>query len=249
MVSIGDPLTRVDGPAKVTGRATYAAEFRIPGLVYASLVTSTIPSGRVKVDAVEAEHAPGVIVVITPANALRLPAPERRLTILQDDQVFYNRQPIAVVLGETLHQAQHGASLVRARYEPSPAKLDFEAGFPSSYPSSHTGIPGDQSWGDVDAGLSQAAIKVDQVYTTPIHHHNPMEPHATIAQWEGDHITLHDATQHISGVQENIAQVFGVPKENVHVISLFTGGGFGCKGQVWSDVVLAALAAKQVNRP
>jgi xanthine dehydrogenase YagR molybdenum-binding subunit len=249
-VAIGDPLPRVDGRAKVTGTAKYSADFPVPGLVYGSLLMSTIASGRIAVmDTAAAGRAPGVLAVITPANAIRLPAPERRISLLQDDQVFYQNQPIAIVVAETLEQAQYGASLVRPQYQPGPAKLDFQAGFPNSYSFSHNGEPGDQRWGDVDAGLAVAEVKIDAVYTTPIQHHNPMEPHATIAQWTGDHLLLHDATQHISGVQETTAKIFGIPKENVHVVSLFAGGGFGCKGQVWSHVMLAALAAKQVKRP
>ncbi len=250
LIAIGDPLPRVDGRAKVTGSAKYAAEFPVPGILYGSLVMSTIASGRVlRMDTAEAERAPGVVAVITPANAIRLAAPERRISLLQDDQVFYQNQPIAIVVAETFEQARYGASLVRPQYQPSAAKLDFLAGFPNSYPFSHNGEPGDQSWGDVDAGLAAAEVKIDEVYTTPIQHHNPMEPHATIAQWNGDHIMLHDATQHITGVQEKTAAIFGIPKENVHVVSLFAGGAFGCKGQVWSHVMLAALAAKQVKRP
>ncbi len=249
-VAIGDPIERVDGPAKVTGHAKYAAEFPARGLAYATQVVSTIPSGRIAaLDIVQAERAPGVIAVITPKNALRLAKPERRLTVLQDDQVFYQNQPIAVVVAETLEQSKHGASLVRARYETTPAKLDFVALFPTGHPSQHNNEPGDQSWGDVEAGLAQAAVKIDEVYTTPIQHHSQMEPHATMAAWDGDRVTLHDATQHISGVQGKVATLFGIPKENVHVNCPFTGGGFGGKGQVWSHVILAALAAKQVKRP
>ncbi|HWF11926.1 MAG TPA: xanthine dehydrogenase family protein molybdopterin-binding subunit, partial [Bryobacteraceae bacterium] len=247
---IGDPLPRVDGPAKVTGTAKYAADFPVPGLVYASLVMSTVASGRVsKMDTAGAERAPGVLAVITPSNAMRLPSPERRISLLQDDQVFYQNQPIGIVVAETLEQARYGASLIKPQYRTAPARLDFLAGFAGSYPSTHNGEPGDQSWGDVDAGLASANVKIDALYTTPIQHHNPMEPHATIAHWNGDRLTLHDATQHISGLQEKAATLFGIPKEHVHVISLFVGGGFGCKGQVWSHVMLAALAARQVNRP
>lgn len=249
MVAIGDPVARVDGRAKVTGAARYSAEIKIARLLYASLVTSTIASGRVRIDAAEAERAPGVVAAITPANALRLAYPERRLTLLQDDRVFYQNQPVAIVVAETLEQAQHGGALLKLYYERSAAKLDFEAGFPTSYPYTHNGEPGDQSWGDVNAGLAVAAVKVDQTYTTPIQHHNPMEPHATIAQWDGGNLTVHDATQHVSGVKEELAKIFGIPKENVHVVCLFTGGGFGCKGQLWSHVALAALAAKQTGRP
>ncbi|HET6145415.1 MAG TPA: xanthine dehydrogenase family protein molybdopterin-binding subunit, partial [Candidatus Acidoferrales bacterium] len=102
---------------------------------------------------------------------------------------------------------------------------------------------------DVDGGLAQAEIKIDQVYTTPIEHHNPMEPHATIAQWDGNHLTLHDATQNIFGVRGTIAQIFAISEEQIHVIAPFIGGAFGCKGQTWSHVPLAAMAAKHVNRP
>jgi xanthine dehydrogenase YagR molybdenum-binding subunit len=247
---IGDPLPRVDGILKVTGEAKYSAEFRVPGLVYASLVMSTIPSGRVaSMDTSEAQGAPGVLAVITPANAIRLPASEQRISLLQHDRVFYQNQPIAIVVAETLEQSVYGASLVRPRFDDAPSKLDFAAGFSDSYPSTHNGEPGDQSWGDVDSGLAMAAVTVDAVYTTPIQHHNPMEPHATIASWTGDRVALYDATQHITGLQEKTAKLFGIPKENVHVTSLFAGGGFGCKGQVWSHAMLAVLAAKQVKRP
>ncbi len=249
-IAIGDPIPRVDGRAKVTGTAKYSAEYSIPGLAYASLVMSTVPAGQIaRMETAEAERAPGVIAVITSANALRLPGAERRISLLQDDEVFYQNQPIGVVVAESLEQARYAASLVRPRYQPGQAALDFEGGFPGSYTYNHNGEPGDQSWGDVDAGLSAAAVKIDQIYTTPIQHHNPMEPHATIAQWNGDRVTLHDATQHISGLQEKTAAIFGIPKDNVHVISLFAGGAFGCKGQVWSHVMLAAMAAKQVARP
>jgi xanthine dehydrogenase YagR molybdenum-binding subunit len=247
---IGDAIPRVDGRAKVTGGAKYAGEFAVKGVTYASLVMSTIPGGRaVAMDTREAERAPGVIAVITPGNAMKLAAPERRLTVLQDDEVFYQNQPIAIVVAQTLEQAKHGVSMVKPRYETSVAKLDFLAGFKEGYPSTHNGEPGDQSWGDVDGGLAQADVKIDAIYTTPIQHHNAMEPHATVAEWDGDHLTVHDATQHISGVQEKLAKIFGIPKENVHVTCPFTGGGFGSKGQVWSHVVLAAMAARQVKRP
>ena len=248
-VTIGDPIPRVDGQAKVTGTAKYSAEFSIPGLAHAVLVMSTVPTGRVRMDTAEAARAPGVLAVITPGNALRLHETERRLTVLQDDQVFYQNQPIGLVVAETLEQAHHAASLVHPQYQAEAAKLDFMAGFPESYTYSHTGEPGDRSWGDVEGGLAAAETKVEATYTSPIHHHNAMEPHATIAQWNGDRVTLHDASQHITGLQEKTAKLFGIPKENVQVISLFTGGGFGSKGQVWSHVILTALAARQVKRP
>ena len=250
MSTLGEPLSRVDGRLKVTGAAKYSAEFEIPQLAYAVMVQSTIPSGRIaRMDTSAAEKSAGVVAVLKPGNALKLPGAERRVSVLQDDQVHYQNQPIAVVVADTPEQAHHAASTIRVEYAKSDAKLNFEAGFPTSYPGSHTGIPGDLSFGDVDAGLRQAEITIDEVYTTPIQHHNPLEPHATIAKWDGDHLSIHDATQHISGVQETLAKMFAIPKENVHVTCLFVGGGFGCKGQVWSHVILAALAAKQTGRP
>jgi xanthine dehydrogenase YagR molybdenum-binding subunit len=250
MSVIGTPLSRVDGRLKITGAAKYSAEFHVPNLAYAVIVQSTIPSGQiVSMDTAQAERSPGVITILKPDHAPKLANAESRLTLLQDRQVHYNRQPIAVVVAESLHQAQHAASLIRTQYDETPAKLDFMAGFPASYPGTHNNIPGDMSFGDTDAGLREAEIKIDQIYTTPIQHHNPMEPHATIAQWDGDRLILHDASQHITGVQGSLAKAFGIPKDKVHVTTLFVGGGFGCKGQVWSHVVLAAMAAKQANRP
>lgn len=250
MSTLGEPMNRVDGRLKVTGSAKYSAEFQIPQLAYAVMVQSTIASGRIaRLDSSAAEKIPGVVAVLKPGNAWKLPGAERRVSILQDDLIHYDNQPIAVVVAETLEQAQHAASMVHVEYARTDAKLDFEAGFPTSYPGSHTGIPGDVSFGDVDAGLRQAEITIEEIYTTPIQHHNPMEPHATIAKWDGDHLSIYDATQHISGVQETLAKMFAIAKDNVHVTCLFVGGGFGGKGQVWSHVILAALAAKQTGRP
>jgi xanthine dehydrogenase YagR molybdenum-binding subunit len=250
MSIIGNPLSRVDGKLKVTGAATYSAEFQTQGVAYAVIVQSTIPSGRISaMNTDQASRAAGVIAVLAPGKAPKLANAQSRLSLLQDDKVQYNGQPIAVVVAERLEQAQHAASLMRTKYQAASPALDFVAGFPASYPGSHNNEPGDVSWGDVDAGLRDAAIKIDQVYTTPIQHHNPMEPHSIIAEWQGDRLTVHESTQDISGHRSMLAKTFGVPETNVEVISLFVGGAFGCKGQVWSHVVLAVMAAKQVNRP
>jgi xanthine dehydrogenase YagR molybdenum-binding subunit len=249
-MKIGEPLTRVDGRLKVTGGAKYSAEFAANGIAYGVIVQSTIPCGRIRdIDTSEAERLPGVITVMTPRNTAKLSSPENRLSLLQDDAVNYNRQPVAIAIAESLHAAQSAADIVRVSYETAPAKLDFFAGFPKSYTFSHNNEPGDMSWGDVDAGLDAAAIKIDQTYTTPIEHHNPMEPHATFAEWDGDQLTVHDATQSVFGVRQTLSRVFGLPEGNVRVLAPFIGGGFGCKGQVWSHVVLAAMAARHVKRP
>lgn len=250
MSVFGAALDRVDGRQKVTGSAKYSAEFAIPNLAYGVIVQSTSPNGRIaNMDTARAESAAGVITILKPGRAPKLAEPEGRISLLQDDRVHYNNQPIAVVVAESLEAAHYAASLIHVQYKEESPKIDFIAGFPSSYPGSHTGIPGDVSFGDIEGGLQQAEIKVDQIYTTPIQHHNPMEPHATIAQWNGDELTIHDASQHISGVQESLGKIFGMPKEKIHVITWFVGGGFGCKGQMWSHVPLTAMAAKQANRP
>jgi len=259
MTAMGDPVTRVDGREKVTGAARYAAEFDAPNVATGVMVTSTIPNGRIeRMDLAAAQRAPGVITIMTPANAPRLPQggnaavhppAGRVLSLLQDMNVLYNNQPIAVLIAETLEQAQNAASLIRVRYQESRARLDFEAGFDDTRAGSHNDQPADLSVGQVDQAIAQAAVTVDEIYRTPLENHNPMEPHATVAEWEGDKLTVHDATQHISGVEQTLARTLGIPGENVRVLCPYTGGGFGCKGSTWSHVVLAAMAAKAVNRP
>ena len=259
MSVIGESITRVDGRVKVMGAAKYAAEFQIPQLAYAVMVTSTIANGRIqRMDTAAAQRSPGVLTVMTPANAPKLPQggkaavhppAGRVLSLLQDDLVHYNNQPIAVVVAETLNQALYAASLVRVRYQDQPAQLDFEAGFPTAHPGGHGHDPAEVSAGQLAEGMAAGEVKVDEVYLTPMQNHNPMEPHATIAQWQGEQLILHDSTQYISGVKQTVARAMGLPDDNVRVLCPFTGGGFGSKGSTWSHVVLAAMAAKVVNRP
>jgi len=259
MTAIGDPLIRVDGLAKVTGAAKYAAEFDTPNVARAVIVTSTIAKGRItSMITVKAQSAPGVVTIMTPANAPKLPQggkagvnppAGRVLSLLQDNTVLYNNQPIAVVVADTLDHALYAASLIDVKYQVETPKLDFEAGMSSAHPGSHGRDPADVSEGQLNQALAAADVKVDEIYTTPIQNHNPMEPHATIAQWDGDKLTLHDATQYISGVKQTVAKALGIPEENVHTICPFTGGGFGCKGSTWSHVVLAAMASKVAQRP
>ena len=255
---IGDPVTRLDGRAKVTGAAKYAAEFEVPNLAHAVMVTSTIASGKVlRIDTGAAERAPGIVAVMTPGNAPKLPdygqaavSPPagRHMQLLQDANVYYNNQPIAVVVANSLNEAYAAASLLDVRYQENPPKLDFRAGFDQAH-SGKNKIPAQLSEGDEKTGFEEADVKVDQVYTTPKENHNPMEMHATIAEWKGELLTLHDSTQYIFGVKRTVAKTFGIPEDNVRVICPFTGGGFGSKGSTWSHVVLAAMAAKVANRP
>ncbi|HWH39200.1 MAG TPA: xanthine dehydrogenase family protein molybdopterin-binding subunit [Usitatibacter sp.] len=256
---IGDPLTRVDGPLKVMGRATYAAEFEVPGVAYGVMVRSTIPSGTIaSIDSTVARRMPGVLLVMTHENAPRLPAKGRaavkppagrEMSLLQDAAVRYNGEPIAVVVAATLEQATDAAAHLDIRYRAADAVLDFDQAKKDPKPAKMLRGPAEKKWGDAQSALERADVKVDAVYTTPMEHHNPMEPHGTIAEWKGSELTLYDATQYVSGAKETVAKTLGIPPEKVRVVCPFVGGGFGCKGSAWSHVTLAAMAARKAGRP
>jgi xanthine dehydrogenase YagR molybdenum-binding subunit len=250
--------TRYDARAKVTGAAKYAAEFKTPtDVAYAYIVQSTISSGRLtSIDQAAAEKSSGVLAVITPFNAPKLPAaspqpPARRhVTVLQERDVFYNGQPIAVVVARSLPEAMQAASLLHIHYQQTPAKLKFKDRLGEARPPKSPGRePATQTRGDLAAAMAKGTVTVEQTYTTPYQHHNPMEPHATLAWWEGDKLTVHDSTQYIAGDRVTIARTLGIPADNVHLECPYTGGGFGCKGSTWSHVILAAMAAKVVQKP
>jgi xanthine dehydrogenase YagR molybdenum-binding subunit len=172
--------------------------------------------------------------------------------LLQDDRVHYNGQPIALVIADSFEVAMHAASLVRATYRADTPTIDMVGALSSAYPCTQK-LYGRESptsrRGNLQAGLAAADTRIDVVYTTPMETHNPMEMHATLAVWEGNKVTLWDATQNVYGVRGTIARSLSMPPENVRVISHFIGGAFGGKGSAWSHVVLAAMAARQVRRP
>jgi xanthine dehydrogenase YagR molybdenum-binding subunit len=237
---------RYDGLAKVTGRAKYAAEFPVENVAYAHIVQATIPSGTiVSIDQSVATHAAGVYSIITPFNAPKITVPGN-VNVLQDTNVLYSGQPIAVVVARSLPEAHEAAKLLRVQYKEQPAKLDFNALLKDARAPKRGGTT---RRGDPEASLAKATVVVDQIYSTPIQNHNPMEPHATIASWDGDKLNVYDATQGISGVQGSLARAFSLPPANVHVQCPYTGGGFGTKGYVWSHTILAAMAAKVAQRP
>jgi xanthine dehydrogenase YagR molybdenum-binding subunit len=261
---IGKPVSRVDGRQKVIGRATYAAEFDMQNVAYGAAVRSTIASGRIaSIDSAAAERAPGVIAVLTHRNAPRLPyRPHRtmidppvgeRLHLLQDDRVIHQGQPIALVVATTLEQATHAATLVRVTYAPEAGTTDVSKAkpvLPTQQKSDQGGgQPSETRRGTPEESLSSAAIKVDQTYVIPRENHNPIELHATIAAWDGDRLTLWDKTQWVANVADEIAAVFGIAAENVHVISPFVGGAFGSGLRAWPHVTLAALGARVAGRP
>jgi xanthine dehydrogenase YagR molybdenum-binding subunit len=261
MSLIGQPINRTDGRLKVTGAARYSAEHPLPLLAHAVLVTSTIPAGRIAgIDSAVPAKMPGVLLVMTHLNAPGLPAggkagagsppAGRVMNLLQEDRIYYNNQPIAVVVADTLEHARAAAQRLRINYQRHDATLDFDQAKRTAHkPEKVKQEQPDSKRGDLEAGLGSAAVQVNAVYTTPMEHHNPMEPHATIAAWDGDHLTLYDSTQYVSGVRKTVARTLDIPPDKVRVICPYVGGGFGCKGSVWSHVVLAAMASRQVGRP
>ncbi len=258
MASVGQGIDRVDGRLKVAGRARYAAEFRVPDVVHAVLVQSTVGAGAITgFELKAAQEMPGVLAIITPENAPRLPMTGGarqavRAPLLQDRTIYYNGQHVAVVVAETLDQANAAAALVRVRYRRDEPVTSMDAVLSQAYapkrfrngersPDSRRGNP--------DDAFESAPVKVEATYITPIEHHNPMEPHATIARWDGDQLTVWTATQGITGAQQSLAGLFGLEPAKVHVICPYVGGGFGCKGNTWPPATLAAMAAKVVGRP
>ena len=277
-MTVGQPLPRLDGPAKVTGRARYAADHGAPGLLHAVLVTAAIPAGRLT--AIEARAAlaeRGVVRVLTHEDMPRFaklpqgealgdfdmeedkpdgPPAAQSFMPMQDDEIRHEGQPVAIVLGETLEAAEAGARRVEVRCEqtearlpvaPEWAALDDVAVEPRKSDFLFFG-PGFTK-ADAGAALTNAETSIEAVYLQPSRHHNAMEPSAIVAEWDGDALTVHDATQHVYGVRHVLAARFGLPVEKVRVIAQHTGGGFGGKGWVWPHEVLAAAAARIVGRP
>ncbi len=259
---IGASISRIDGPLKVSGRATFSAEFPLARMTYAALKYATIARGRIaQIDTAAAEAAPGVALVMTYKNAPRLKPMPAFMTapkaaggddvpIMQDDQIHWNGQPVALVLAETQDLADHAQSLIRVTYAAADDGVTSLAlakaeGTKQGY---FQGEPLHMAVKDAEAMLAAAPHRVDLAYTTPRHNHNPIEPHAATLVWEGNRLRLHDTVQAVAHEAWTLAQVFGIEVENVHVTSPYVGGGFGSK-TLWQHQVLAAAAAKLVQRP
>jgi len=260
---VGKPIDRVDGKLKVTGAATYSAEYYPKNLAYGVIIQSAIAKGRMKnIDTSIAEKAPGIINVMTYKNSMNLHFPaagdpgagkygEKDLLPLQSDRIFYGGQSIAIVIAETLEEAEHAATLVKVDYENDKPIFDLEKNLEKAYkPSSGLGgAPTQVKRGDANAAFQSAAVKHEETYTTPVYHHNAMEPHATTAEWQGEKLMIYDSTQSVMGSKGLMSAMLGVPPENVKLVSLYIGGGFGSKGFSWPNTVMTAMAAKLVNRP
>ena len=235
----GQPVTRVDGRLKVTGKALYAADNPATDLVYAALVCSTVARGSVQtIDPAAAVRDHDVLRVLTDFGGVKLPYDIR--------QVSCFGQPVAVVVATTLEGAMHGASLVDVRYQPGPQVTNIDAPQAEQKPGTRTR---DYARGNADDALRRAAVVTDLRYSIERNNHNPMELPSTVARWDGGRLTVWDKVQSISGAQQAYADAFGVPAEQVRVISPFVGGAFGSAGTTWPHQLLTAFAAPQQRRP
>ncbi|MGA2727409.1 MAG: xanthine dehydrogenase family protein molybdopterin-binding subunit [Terracidiphilus sp.] len=250
---IGTATPRIDGPLKTTGAAEYAADFHFDRMAHAVPVGASIASGRiVKVDTSTAEQMPGVLLVLHHGNIGPLyrtvPGDDNATnsevrSAFEDDVVRHWGQHLAVVIAETLEQATAGAAGVKVEYEPRAANLRANL---DDYTGERKSV---SKRGDPDAAFTSAPVKVDQTYITPVETHNPIELHASVAVWEGDRVTLYETSQGVVNHRAVMAQVLGLPVENVRVVTRFLGSGFGGKLFPWPHTAMAAVAARRLNRP
>ncbi|RWD62481.1 MAG: xanthine dehydrogenase family protein molybdopterin-binding subunit [Mesorhizobium sp.] len=251
--AVGGRLSRVDGPAKITGAAHYAFEQQIDGLTHAVLVSATIAAGKVAaIDTRAAETAPGVLAVLTPDTIMELKAasdwlgnpPSQPTYNPLAREVTFSGQHIAAVVAETFEQAVAAAALVKVSYDETPAIVDLSDGT--------DGIPIDamtKEWGDAEAAFAEAPVRVCVAYNTQREFQAAMEPHGLIAHWEGDALTIWEPSQWVDGMARTYAEWFGVPFENVRLVSPYIGGGFGSKALALAHSAVAAAAAKMLGRP
>jgi xanthine dehydrogenase YagR molybdenum-binding subunit len=258
MTGLADrPFDRPDGKLKVTGAARYAADHPTENLLNGAFACATIAHGKIRALHTDAaKTAPGVRAVLTAETMPRFAALKdspagQTFMPMQDDHIEYEGQPIALLLAERLEQATYAASLVRADYEEAPAETDFRRGLDRQVKLDvwQWWAPTDSSTGDVEAALSAAPATLAATYRTSDRHHNPIEPAATIAQWQDGKLLIWDAAQGLGAVRAVLAQALGLDPRDIRVRADFIGGGFGCKGYVWPHQVLAAAAARVVGRP
>ncbi|MEJ7766221.1 MAG: xanthine dehydrogenase family protein molybdopterin-binding subunit [Chitinophagaceae bacterium] len=249
--SIGQGINRIDGLLKVTGTATYSTDYPVRNVAYGVIFKSTIAAGVIEdMDTTEAEKAAGVLAVITHKNVLPLNTAGgiHGGALLQGAEIKFYGQHIGVVVAETFEQARHAALLVHVKYKKTETRVHFEKLEKEAVTPKSKDLA-DAKRGDVETAFLAAESKIDVLYDTPIEHHHPMEPHATIAVWEGEKLTLYNGSQIVNGAQTSAAATLNMKPEDVRIVTPHIGGGFGSKGGQWANMVLTAVAAKMVNRP
>jgi len=256
--NIGQPMTRRDGILKVRGQASYAADHHPQGMLFAVIAVSSIARGRVAaLDIEAAKRHPGVVDVMTTTHKPELAIdPDLktnpfvfRMEVLQSDEIRYANQPIAVVIARSLEAATEGAALLAPRYEALPPRVGLDAGETFVPPVVGVGSPTVNEHGNVEAGLVSAAKQIDATYETPPQYHNAMEPHAVVAAWDGDRLSIDTPSQALVMARARVAELFGIAPEKIHIRSPFLGGGFGSKGFLTGPQILGVMAAKLVGKP
>ncbi len=246
-------MRRVDGLAKVTGQAKYAYEFELPNVAYGYLRTSDIAKGKIsKLDVSEAEKAPGVLKVISHLNLPEMLKLKDRgeepdgaeFAPFRDAKIVFSGQPVALVVADTFEQARHASHLVEVSYDKDDSKTDITKMLDQAKPTKEN-----KDRGDFDKAFGDAEIKIEEEYQIPMEHHNPIELHGSTAFWKDGKLTIFDKTQNVYQLRDRLADMFGVAKDKVEVIALFVGGAFGSCLNVHFHSTLAALAAREVNRP
>src|SRR5205814_7861399 len=229
--------------------------------VHAVAIHSTIANGRIAgIDSRLAARAPGFLAVIHHGNAPKLARPQNDFmsaskpgeerVVFEDDRVHYAGQYVAVVVAETLEEARYAADLVKVSYAPERPVVESGLALATRYePEQFFGESLASERGDVTAAFTRASTILEATYSTPVEHHNPVEPSASIAVWQGDELTLFETTQWVAGARKTVAGTLGMPEEKIHIVSPFIGGAFGCKGFVWPHSILSAMAARKVGRP
>jgi xanthine dehydrogenase YagR molybdenum-binding subunit len=263
--AIGQEVSRVEGPAKITGGARYSGEIALPDLAHAQIVGAGIASGRIaSIDTTQAERAGGVTAVLTQHDMPKVnhvpllpslvggPAPGETFFPMQDDVIHYAGQPVAIVIADRLEQAQHAATLVQVSYAETPSVTTIDQGRADAYqPEKIFGglMPAQLRRGNVEDGFTAADLRIDAAFQFAANHHNPIEALTTMAAWDGDQLTIYDSCQGIKAVQLTVAALLGLSLSKVRVVTRYVGGAFGCKAMVWPHVTLTALAAQHVRRP
>lgn len=247
---VGQPVDRIDGPAKTTGTARYAYEQHdaVPGQAYGYIVGAAIAKGRIEsIDVARAQAASGVLAVVTSRNAGKLDKGAFYVAkALAGPEVDHYHQAVAIVVAESFEQARAASHLVDVRYVAGAGAFDLAATRASAVAPAREP---DTAVGDFTAAFAAAPVKVEGDYTMPDQAHAMMEPHATVAAWQGDKLTLWTAIQLVNWGTRDLAKTLGIPKQNIRIVSPYIGGGFGGKGSVMADAVLAAVAARVAKRP
>jgi xanthine dehydrogenase YagR molybdenum-binding subunit len=258
---IGTPVNRVDGHQKVTGKAQYAGEVVLSEMAHGVLLSSSKTAGKIrKISTQDAEKSPGVLLVLTHENTEAFGELPNDLMAggtvgeprppLSDNRILHNGQYVAMVVAERMEQARHAAGLIKIDYAAAKFAVALEDAEATRFkPKDFMGNPLNFERGKVAKALKAADVIVDQTYSTPTEHPCALEPHASVASWSGDQLTVYNSTQWVMGDRTVLAEAFKLPPENVRILCPFTGGMFGSKGATGAHTLLAALAARRLQRP